>query len=307
MMPISLSFLAYMVLGMFAMKLVSIPMYTTLRRTTVVFVLLLDYYQANKVASRAVHLSVALMIAGALIAGYRDLHFDLLSYIIVGLYNLCTALYLVLINGLSTREKLQQPHSHEHAPPLDKYDFMYYNNIITIPLLTVIVATTGETRSLLQSPHASNLFFHLSLLASSLLAFLLNYAIFVNTAVNSALTQTVSGQAKDVIVVLVGYLAFADSVMDLGNAVGVTLGFAGSVAYAVAKMQPTAAAKPVASAKEVEQGEGLLDDDTAELSVDDETIDLNERRRLPAAFPRDSLTPNGSVVSHSATRHSAQT
>ena len=49
-------------------------------------------------------------------------------------------------------------------------------------------------------------FFHLALLASSILAFILNYAIFANTAMNSALTQTVSGQAKDLIVILVGYI-----------------------------------------------------------------------------------------------------
>jgi hypothetical protein len=48
-------------------------------------------------------------------------------------------------------------------------------------------------------PFFSYLFFfsvQVALVASSLLAFVLNYSIFWNTAVNSALTQTVSGQAK---------------------------------------------------------------------------------------------------------------
>lgn len=88
-------------------------------------------------------------------------------------------------------------------------------------------------------PHpTSSLFFWLSLLASSLLAFVLNYTIFWNTAVNSALTQTVSGQGKDVAVVLVGYAAFDDASAGGIEIAGVTVGFAGSIAYALAKIAP---------------------------------------------------------------------
>ena len=225
-----------MVLGMLALKLVSVPMYTTLRRTTAVFVMALDYYTARRGSSTAVKLSVALMVLGAIIAGWRDLHFDLLSYAIVFLYNFFTALYLVLVNAITARERAVA--EHEHVQPLDKWDLQLYNNLINIPLLLVLILATGETRSVLSSPYLRHVGFHLSLLASSLLAFLLNVAIFANTAVNSALTQTVSGQAKDAVVVVLGALAFDDGGMDAGGAVGVTLGFIGSVAYAVAKMRP---------------------------------------------------------------------
>ena len=266
-------------------------MYTTLRRTTVVFVMLLEWLQSNKTSSSGVQASVVLMIVGALVAGYRDLHFDLLSYSIVFLYNLCTALYLVLINDISVREKRQaaqvEHHEHlQHRPPLDKYDFMFYNNVITIPLLALIVLATDETRALVHSPHASNPYFLLSLLASSLLAFLLNYAIFANTAKNSALTQTVSGQAKDVIVVALGYLAFDDSHMDVGNAVGVALGFAGSVAYAVARMRHAQHAAADAAAKGSRLKDGVGEESGELPNSDEEAMELgHERKRLHALLP----------------------
>lgn len=231
--PISLSFVAYMVLGMLAMKLVSLPMYTTLRRTTVVFVMVLEYLTMSKHSSTAVKGSVAVMVVGAVVAGWKDIRFDVTSYVIVFTYNACTALYLVLINQISTRE--QQHAHHEHRPPLSQWDFMYYNNLTTIPLLAVTVLATGETNSLLHSPYLHSPTFHLSLLASSLLAFVLNYAIFRNTAVNSALTQTVAGQAKDVVVVMLGVWAFDDGALEVGGVVGVGLGFVGSLGYAVAK------------------------------------------------------------------------
>ena len=209
------------------------PMYTTLRRTTVLFVMGLEYLISRKTSSLSIKLSVCLMIGGALIAGVHDLNFDLLAYVIVVVYNVCTALYLVLINHVSTGEKLL-PAAHR----LDKYDFMFYNNLISIPLLVAIIAATGETEAALASPHWTNVGFLVSLVASSSLAFVLNYAIFWNTAVNSALTQTVSGQAKDVVVVALGFVLFSDAHFDPLNLLGVVVGFAGSIFYAATKIAP---------------------------------------------------------------------
>ena len=117
MLLLGLTFILYMVFGMIAMKVVNIPMYTTLRRTTVVFVMALEWFIARKTSSLSIKVSVGMMIAGAMVAGIHDLNFDLLAYVIVVIYNLCTALYLVLINHISTGEKLL-PQSQR----MDKYD-----------------------------------------------------------------------------------------------------------------------------------------------------------------------------------------
>jgi solute carrier family 35 protein len=86
------------------------------------------------------------MILGALIAGFRDLNFDLLSYGIVILYNICTALYLVLINVISTEEKKKKN-------GLSNFDYMFYNNIIAIPLLCIILFSTNEIDDLRTNEH----------------------------------------------------------------------------------------------------------------------------------------------------------
>lgn len=114
---LGLTFILYMVFGMIAMKVVNIPMYTTLRRTTVVFVMGLEWIMARKTSSLSIKVSVGLMIVGALVAGVHDLNFDVLAYAIVMIYNLCTAMYLVLINKISTAEKLLPVNLR-----MDKYD-----------------------------------------------------------------------------------------------------------------------------------------------------------------------------------------
>jgi solute carrier family 35 protein len=278
MLPLGLTFIAYMVFGMIAMKVVNMsvgekgnigmrqrfrilqtillmalclcprclhllsPMYTTLRRTTVVFVMLLEYVISRKTSNLSIKMSVLLMILGALIAGIRDLNFDLVAYAIVVVYNVCTALYLVLINQISTGEKNKSnsaPGASNPTQKLDKYDFMFYNNLISIPMLGGIIACTGETQAALDSPYWHDSGFLISLLASSVLAFALNYTIFWNTAVNSALTQTVSGQAKDVVVVALGFAMFDDAHFDPVNILGVAVGFAGSIFYAMTKILPS--------------------------------------------------------------------
>ena len=69
-------------------------------------------------------------------------------------------------------------------------------------------------------------------MASCVLAFSLNYAIFLNTSLNSALTQTICGNLKDVVVILVGYHTFGGVAFDPLNFLGILLGFAGTVSYA---------------------------------------------------------------------------
>jgi solute carrier family 35 protein len=105
-------------------------------------------------------------------------------------------------------------------------------------LHSLIILGTGEMDSALSSPYLHDTGFIISLLSSSLLAFALNYAIFWNTAVNSALTQTVSGQAKDIVVVAFGFVLFDDATVDAYNILGVGVGFAGSIGYALVKILP---------------------------------------------------------------------
>lgn len=227
---------------MISLRSVSIPIYTTLRRTGIVLVLLLERLALNKRASTRVHLSVAVMIGGALLAGARDLHFDARAYAIVFLYNASTALYLVLINRQSQIEAARPLSNQMQQPRLDKFDFMFYNNLYNLPFLVVLIAATGEWRAAVQLSHDWQLHgvgLPLAIGGSSLLAFALNYSIFLNTSVNSALTQTVAGQAKDVVTVVAGFVMFAsDSPLDWMNLIGIVLGFVGSLLYGLFKLYP---------------------------------------------------------------------
>ncbi|KAF2318079.1 hypothetical protein GH714_041426 [Hevea brasiliensis] len=97
--PLALSYLLYMLVTMESVRGINVPMYTTLRRTTVAFTMIVEYLTGKR-HSLLVIGSVGIIMLGAFIAGARDLSFDAYSYGIVFIANICTAIYLASISRI---------------------------------------------------------------------------------------------------------------------------------------------------------------------------------------------------------------
>jgi len=76
MLPISVAFLFYLVLGMLALWGVSIPMYASLRRFTVVFVMFFDYAISRLTHSQLIVLTVGIQVLGCVMAAVNDIEYD---------------------------------------------------------------------------------------------------------------------------------------------------------------------------------------------------------------------------------------
>ena len=178
MLPITSSFLLYLILGMLALKGVSIPMYASLRRFTVLFVMAFEYIVSRQLNSSAVLCTIGVQVIGCVMAAVNDVEYDLYGYIAIGLYNAATAIYLVIIK--STKGK------HDF---LNSYSMMYLNSVMLLPVLLVMSLVTGELAAMKSFEYLYEFNFLFSFSMSAVLAFVLNYAIFWNTTANSALTQ----------------------------------------------------------------------------------------------------------------------
>lgn len=126
----------WQVVGMASIRGVSVPMYTTLRRTTVLFTMVMEFFLVGQrhttpVITRLVSCismqcyygakfpmkflqlkmmlqwcgSVAIIVFGVFIAAARDFSFELGAYSLVFLSNLTTAVYLATISRLGTWSK----------------------------------------------------------------------------------------------------------------------------------------------------------------------------------------------------------
>ncbi|CAD5180499.1 unnamed protein product [Musa acuminata subsp. malaccensis] len=76
--PLSMAYLLYMLATMESVLRVNVPMYTTLRRTTVVFTMIVEYLLTRQKYTRHVVGSVILIVLGAFVAGAGDLIFQCL-------------------------------------------------------------------------------------------------------------------------------------------------------------------------------------------------------------------------------------
>jgi solute carrier family 35 protein len=124
---------------------------------------------------------------------------------------------------------------------------MFYNNMMSIPLIVVLVFFL-ELNSVLHYPRLFELGFIICFAMSAVQAFLLNYFIFLCSTVNSPLTTSITGQIKAVASSVIGLFLFGDVTITLLLLLGLLISTIGSVYYGVIKYQQQIAAKKPASA-----------------------------------------------------------
>lgn len=103
------------------MELVNVPLFLCIRRTTTVFTLLAEWIMLGRVQSLTVQGSVAVIVIGALIAGWESLQSDPLGIGYTLLNNVCTAASMSFVRAApGGRGSLHRPPIlHAYAgPPL---------------------------------------------------------------------------------------------------------------------------------------------------------------------------------------------
>jgi len=228
--PLIFSFISMVVTGLAALQYVNVPMYSALRRITTCIVMVGEEVILKKYYPIDEQISVYLMVFGAMIGSWGDLTFDAFGYALTTLNCVVTALYLVYIPKKTNETGLTQ------------WGLMYYNNIMSIPFMIVIIYFT-EWEYLLQYNQWTSGAFWFCFLASTLQAFLLNYFIFLCSLVNSPLTTSITGQLKNIFQLLLGLVIFHDVIMTVILGMGLAISTLASIWYAIIKYDQQQAKK----------------------------------------------------------------
>lgn len=215
--PLAAVFCLNALFSLAAMRSVSMPMYTTLRRMSVLFVLLGEWLVLHKTPSRRVVLSIAVAVVGTLIAGAADLSFDVVAYLIVLGANVCSSLFLIIIKRSASSDGLTNE------------QMLYGANVLSLPLAFLIFAVFTDRDALRAYPHwGDSLFVTCFLLALSLGA-ALNLTSFWSVRVNSAVTQAVTGQAKNFVSFFISFALFSDYRYSPTNMLGMLVAMVGAL------------------------------------------------------------------------------
>ena len=205
------------------------------------------------------------MVGGAVVAYTGDLTFSIVGYALTLVSAAVNAGYLVCI-----RYTKQRTGSGE-------FEMMYYNNILSLPFVLVMMLAF-ELEGMRHYEFWFNTGFLVCFFMSSVLAFLLNYFIFLCSTVNSPLTTSVTGQVKAVLTVVIG-LFFDDVVVTPMFMIGLGMSCLGSVYYAVVKYRQQQAAKSQPKEEEL-VGAAAAATTTKEKEEVDEEEELKKKQEV---------------------------
>ncbi|XP_075708523.1 nucleotide sugar transporter SLC35D2 [Rhinoderma darwinii] len=217
--PLPLLYIGNHLTGLSSTQKLSLPMFTVLRKFSILFTLILEMVILKKRYSLPVALSILAIVIGAFIAASFDLSFNLEGYTIVLLNDVFTAAF-----GVYTKEKL-------NPKELGKYGVLFYNAAFMILPTLLFTIWTGEFEKAIRFSKWTNFYFALQFLLACMMGFMLLYAIVLCSYYNSALTTTVIGALKNVSIAYIGIFIGGDYMFSWLNFIGLNICMAGGAAY----------------------------------------------------------------------------
>lgn len=222
--PLPIFYFFNLVLGLGGTQKTNLPMFTVLRRFTLIFVSVGQICMFNKYETAQVNFSLILMIVGAFVAAYRDLTFDLMGYTYVTLNNVATA-----ANNLFAKKKL--------SGDMGNAELMYYNSLVALVPALMLAVATGELRTAYEYPNWTSVGFLVNFFLSCIMGAVLMYSMTLCQQLTSALTYTVVGSIKNVVITYIGMYVGGDYVFELYNFIGIHVSVVASLLYTYFKFR----------------------------------------------------------------------
>uniref|UniRef100_A0A3P8S9Z6 Solute carrier family 35 member D2 n=2 Tax=Amphiprion percula TaxID=161767 RepID=A0A3P8S9Z6_AMPPE len=248
--PLPLLYVGNHITGLASTKKLSLPMFTVLRKFTILMTMVLEVHILRKTFSKGLIYSVGAIVFGAMVATSSDLAFDVEAYTFILLNDAFTA-----ASGVYTKKKLG-------VEGLGKYGVLFYNALIIVIPTFLASAFTGDlhkvvtvitcTFSMCLCPKLvpslpdhrvcfdlqavtfqdwSKVTFMFCFLMSCIMGFVLMYSIVLCSYYNSALTTAVVGAVKNVAVAYIGIFVGGDYMFSWTNFIGLSICMSGGLVY----------------------------------------------------------------------------
>jgi len=221
--PVCFFYNANTAFALMGLSTLNISMYSTLKRMTPLLVLLGKSILTRSVPQSQIAGAVSLIVAGCIVAGAGDLRPSPRGYCFALMSCTLQATYLILVERTGAERGV------------GSVELLMYNSVISIPVLLFLVVARGEVQPAWEDFHsawAASGWFPLLFALCGVMGCFLNFSLFLCTMNNSALTTTIVGVLKGVLVTSLGFFFLRDgATFSFLNILGITMNTAGGAWY----------------------------------------------------------------------------
>lgn len=208
----------------------NVAMLTVLKNLTNFFTLGGDFFLYGRTYKLNVWGCVALMALSALCGAVTDLAFDARGYFWQMVNCLFTAAYSLYMRG--AMDKVAQHTS--DGKKLGEFSMVFYNNLLSLPFIALIMVGTGELRGWLTEPDLHNPTFMAVAAVSGVIGFAISFTSLWFLSTTTPSIYSLVGSLNKVPLALIGLFAF-NVPWTVPNLLSILVGTLAGIVFTVAK------------------------------------------------------------------------
>lgn len=228
--PVNVIFVGMIGTSFWALRSLNVGMVTVLKNLTNLFVLSGDYFIYGRTYKLNVWGCVGLMTLSAVCGAATDLAFSATGYFWQIVNCGFTAAYSLYMRG--AMDQVAQHTS--DGKKLGEFSMVFYNNLLSLPFIGLIMAVTGEGYSVWQEPDLHNNTFLLVAACSGLIGFAISFGSLWFLSTTTPSIYSLVGSLNKVPLAVIGLLAF-NSPWTMPNLLSILIGTGAGVVFVVVK------------------------------------------------------------------------
>lgn len=230
--PSNLIFVGMIVTSFWALKDLGVATVTVLKNMGNLIVVSSEFFLYRRVYNSGIWLTMGLMVVSAVAGGFTDLSFSASGYFWQLVNNGFTAanmLYLKIV-----MEKVKKYTS--TGKFLDEFSMVLYNNLLSLPLIFILMVMQGELTTIGEQKDLTNPAFLIVALLSGLVAFGISFSVLWFLSTTTPTTFSLVGSLNKIPVSFVGLILYESS-WSWPNLMSIGVGLASGVVFVFAKQK----------------------------------------------------------------------